>query len=269
MKKILIIMVFLFSLSLFSCGHEHSYGSWSTYKSATCTSSGIQRRTCSCGEFEEKTVSSTGHKYGSWTIERQPTCTVDGIKSKKCSACGDEITETITASHSWQNATCTTPKKCSKCGETDGQELGHSDNGGICSRCGEKLSIDMKTKVGDPDVNSFFGFSYYKNSADGIKLCWQAENISGKTIKYYTITVYFYNSVDDPAASEITGKTSKTMKFVGPVNPSENLIIFNIVDYVPTCRKVLLGEITLEYMDGTVDTGWYGYYTTYHNSSLK
>lgn len=268
MKKIFAILLFLVSLTLFSCGHEHSFGGWSTYQAPSCTSSGMERRVCSCGYYEERTVSSTGHKYGSWTTEREATCTVDGLKVQKCSGCNHEKTEVIVASHSWQNATCTDPKKCSKCGETEGQALGHSDNGGTCSRCGKKLSIDMNTKVGKP-VETGFGFCYYKNSADGIKLCWQAENISGKTVKYYTVTVYFYNSVDDPACSEITGKASKTIKVVGPVNPGETIVLFSIVDYVPTCRKVVIGEITLEYTDGTIDTGWYGHYTTKVNSFIR
>ena len=130
----------------------------------------------------------------------------------------------------------------------------------------------VDTVVGNPNdcsTISAFGFCYYKNSADGIKVCWGGENLSEKTINYYTITIYFYNSVGDPAYSEITGKSSKSIKYVGPVAPGEDLIIFGIVDYVPVCSKVLIGEITLEYADGTSDTGWYGLSTTYKNSSLK
>ena len=152
------------------------------------------------------------------------------------------------------------------------KELGHINNNGYCDRCGEKITIDMTTVVGSPSeckTISFFGFSYYKNSADGIKLCWGGENLSGKTINYYTITIYFKNAVGDPAYSEITGKSSKTIRYVGPVAPNNDLIIFGIVDYVPTCSKVIIGEITLEYSDGTMDTGWYGWSTTRRNSNLK
>ena len=69
--------------------------------------------------------------------------------------------------------------------------------------------------------------------------------------------------------SEITGKSSKTVKYVGPIKPNEDLIIFGIVDYVPACSKIVIGDITLEYSDGTSDTGWYGWSTTYRNSSIK
>ena len=39
-------------------------------------------------------------------------------------------------SHSWKVATCTTPKTCTKCGETEGKELGHSYVDGKCTACG-------------------------------------------------------------------------------------------------------------------------------------
>ncbi len=43
---------------------SHSWGSWSTTKSPTCTSSGTQKRTCSdCGDSETRTVSATGHNW--------------------------------------------------------------------------------------------------------------------------------------------------------------------------------------------------------------
>ncbi len=130
----------------------------------------------------------------------------------------------------------------------------------------------MNTVVGSPndcDSISYFGFCFYKNSVDGIKVCWGGENLSGKTINYYTVTIYFLNAVGDPAYSEITGKSSKTLKYVGPVAPGADMLIFGVVDYVPACSKVVIGEITLEYADGTSDTGWYGWSTTYKNSAIN
>ncbi len=49
----------------------------------------------------------------------------------------EEEKESTPCSHMWIDATCTTPKKCSKCGETEGVALGHSCDIGKCSRCGE------------------------------------------------------------------------------------------------------------------------------------
>ena len=47
------------------------------------------------------------------------TCTAP----KTCSECGE--TEGEPLDHTWQEATCTEPKTCSLCGETEGEPLGH------------------------------------------------------------------------------------------------------------------------------------------------
>ena len=254
----------------------HTGGEWIIDADATCTENGSKHQVCSvCTDtIKTETIKSVGkHSYTS-KVTTAATCTTDGVKTYTCSACQDTYTEKISAKgHSWKSATCIDPKTCSVCNATNGNALGHNTGAnGYCTRCNEKLTIDMNTVVGNPNdcaTTKYFGFCYYKNSADGIKLCWGGENLSDKTINYYTVTVYFYNSVGDPAYSEITGKSSKTIKYVGPVAPGKDLIIYGIVDYVPVCSKVVIGEITVEYADGTSDTGWYGWYTTYKNSAIK
>lgn len=53
------------------------------------------------------------------------------------SGCGHE--------HTWQEASCTQPKTCTECGETEGEPLGHSPTeatvweSSVCSVCGEVL----------------------------------------------------------------------------------------------------------------------------------
>lgn len=251
----------------------HKYGDWTIVKKATCETDGQRSRECSCGEKQTEKIKATGHSYGSWKTTKAASCTKDGVQTRTCS-CGDKEQKAISATgHSWKDATCESAKKCTKCSTTTGSALGHKKGSdGYCTRCGDKLTIDMNTVVGHPDDCSAidaFGFCFYKNSADGIKVCWGGKNLSSKTINYYSVTIYFYNAVGDPAYSEITGKSSKTVKYVGPVAPGDDLIIFGIVDYVPVCSKVAIGEITLEYADGTSDTGWYGWSTTYKNSAIK
>lgn len=47
--------------------------------------------------------------------------------------------------HEWTDATCTAPKTCAKCGETEGEPLGHDAgeasywSAAVCSRCGEEV----------------------------------------------------------------------------------------------------------------------------------
>lgn len=57
------------------------------------------------------------------------TCT----EPSKCS-CGE--TNGNALGHSFSEATCTTAKICTTCGISEGLALGHLLNGGICSRCG-------------------------------------------------------------------------------------------------------------------------------------
>ena len=50
-------------------GSSHSYGSWYTKTSATCTSGGTEERKCSCGATESRSTSALGHNFGSTYYE--------------------------------------------------------------------------------------------------------------------------------------------------------------------------------------------------------
>ena len=50
-------------------GSTHSYGSWYTKTSATCTSGGTEERKCSCGATESRSTSALGHNFGSTYFE--------------------------------------------------------------------------------------------------------------------------------------------------------------------------------------------------------
>ena len=74
-----------------------------------------------------------GHKH----IWMEATCT----EPKTCSECGE--TEGEALGHTWVEATCAAPKTCSVCGETEGEALGHTwveatyEVPKTCSVCGE------------------------------------------------------------------------------------------------------------------------------------
>ena len=173
MKKILItLLIFVMSMTLVSCGHEHIFSSWTTYKTATCTENGIQRRTCSCGEYEEKTVTAKGHSYGSWTIYKSATCTENGIQRRTCS-CGKYEEQKISSSgHSYISATCSTPEKCSKCSATKGSSLGHNYVNGICSRC-----------KGVDETSDEYKYNYLKKKADAL-VSGCAQTVLDRNLKY-------------------------------------------------------------------------------------
>ena len=73
-----------------------------------------------------------GHQH-TW---KDATCT----EPKTCTECGE--TEGSALGHSWRDAICTEPKTCTRCGATEGSALGHSWKDAICTepktctRCG-------------------------------------------------------------------------------------------------------------------------------------
>ena len=50
-------------------GTSHSYGSWYTKTSATCTSGGVEEHKCSCGKTETRSTSALGHNFGTTYFE--------------------------------------------------------------------------------------------------------------------------------------------------------------------------------------------------------
>ncbi len=77
------------------------------------------------------------------TVTKEATCASSGTKKYHCS-CGHYYTETIAiTSHNYSSATCTSAKKCTVCGATLGDALGHNYSNGYCTRCN---SSDPKPK---------------------------------------------------------------------------------------------------------------------------
>jgi len=66
----------------------HSYGEWTTVKSATCISEGQETRICStCGEKETRSIAKTSHNYVTKVIPS--TTTEQGYDLHTCSLCGN------------------------------------------------------------------------------------------------------------------------------------------------------------------------------------
>lgn len=55
--------------------------------------------------------------------------------------------------HEFSSATCTEPKTCVSCGETEGTPLGHTVEIGTCERCGEQQNYDLVAEI-DSDIKS-------------------------------------------------------------------------------------------------------------------
>ena len=153
----------------------HTNGSWSIDAEATCIADGSKHQICAvCKDtIQVETIKSTGkHSYTS-KVTTAATCTTSGVETFTCSACKDTYNEKISAKgHDWKAATCTSPKTCYTCNTTSGSALGHNKGSdGYCTRCYEKITIDMNTVVGNPnecETTSYFGFCYCCNNAQNL-----------------------------------------------------------------------------------------------------
>ncbi len=76
--------------------HSHIWSEWTTERVATCTSYGLESRTCECGKTEERTVAILPHSFDSWHTLTEATCEKPGLLERFCS-CGKRETLEITA----------------------------------------------------------------------------------------------------------------------------------------------------------------------------
>lgn len=129
------------------------------------------------------------------------------------------------------------------------------------------LDTDEEVKnIYYPSLNYYKKGNFYCeiDSAGGVKLNWCANNLTNKTIKYITMTIRLYNRVNDLLPDDY-GQTSIDIRFTGPVEPYGNLWLYTNkpITYADTCQSISIDEMTIEYTDGTIVSGNYGYATTW------
>lgn len=109
---------------------DHTYGEWQIVKEATCTETGLKRRSCKdagCSKIDEVVIPKTAHKYVETVVS--PNCTEQGYTIHVCSVCHDTFKDNYTDALShvpgdWEKALepgCTTEgqevQKCTVCHE--------------------------------------------------------------------------------------------------------------------------------------------------------
>ena len=103
----------------------------------------------------------------------EATCTAP----RTCEGCGE--TEGEALGHIFLEATCESPAICERCGETNGEALGHSTEVGTCSNCNEYQGKDIVETIldkltyanGQADLAftvQVSGSDYYKSFLNGI-----------------------------------------------------------------------------------------------------
>ena len=97
---IAVVSLILVALLLTSCGgkgnHTHEFGEWRQLEPATCTTDGMELRTCECSAGETRKIPAFGHK--TVTVEgTAPTCTTPGLTDGlSCDNCGrSQLDQTV------------------------------------------------------------------------------------------------------------------------------------------------------------------------------
>ena len=98
----------------------HNWGGWVETTHGTCTTPGVETRTCSYNSAHTETragsTDSTNHNYGAWVETTHGTCTTPGVETRTCSY-NSAHTETRTGSidstnHNYGAWNVTTPSTC-------------------------------------------------------------------------------------------------------------------------------------------------------------
>ena len=158
--------------------HTHSYGSWYTKTSATCTSGGTEERKCSCGATESRSTSALGHNYGSWSTVTNATCTSGGSEKRTCSRCSNSETRSTSAlGHNYGSTyfEAVHPHyyghKCSRCGYSE-KTGGNLDYYYLCATCTHLTKPEVTKITGDLVDNSEITIEWTASESDKLANYW-------------------------------------------------------------------------------------------------
>ena len=159
-------------------GSSHSYGSWYTTTSATCTSGGTEERKCSCGATESRSTSALGHNYGSWSTVTNATCTSGGSEKRTCSRCSNSETRSTSAlGHNYGSTyyEAVHPHyyghKCSRCGYSE-RTGGNLDYYYLCATCTHLTKPEVTKITGDLVDNSEITIEWTASESDKLANYW-------------------------------------------------------------------------------------------------
>ena len=174
---------------------------------------------------------------------------------KSCSICGE--TEGDTLPHTWQDATCTEAKTCSVCKATEGEPLGHTWQDATCTEA--KTCTVCKITEGDPA-----GHTWQDATCSAPKTCsvckategkvashkWQeATTESPKTCSVCKATEGSKLKTDPRFTTKATKELQGTWTAQTVVTEEmSNLAGFGDVECVLTLKFGKTGEMTIEVM---------------------
>lgn len=110
------------------------------------------------------------HYKHTWT---EATCT----EPKTCSVCGETEGESL-GGHIWVEATCTEPKTCSRCGETEGKAIGHTWVDVTCTEARHCIVC------GETEGQSLGGHTWVEATCENPKTCSRCGKTEGEVLEH-------------------------------------------------------------------------------------
>lgn len=125
---------------------EHNWSAWTVTTPATCTTKGIETRTCSiCGETETRDIDMIDHTWDDGVVTTEPTCTEKGVKTFTCTVCQATKTEDVAETGHKAADAVRENEVAATC-----IAGGSYDEVVYCSVCKAEISRDAKTTPVDP-----------------------------------------------------------------------------------------------------------------------
>lgn len=122
---------------------KHEMGVWTVKTAATCTTKGVEVRTCANCDYEEtQDIDTAAHTYGDAVIvDNAVDCTGVGTSTKTCTVCGDKLVEDAEAKYT-EHAYAAGTRTLTNC------EIGYLPEVVKCAHCDQ-----TKTLPGLPGIN--------------------------------------------------------------------------------------------------------------------
>lgn len=89
--------------------------------------------------------------------------------------------------------------------------------------------------------------SFEKDGHGNVRLYWIGKNASPKTIRYFSVTVYFLDEKLRVPSDAYTERETR----VGNIAPQEEMVIYSKVGCYPNACFAVIGEVEIKYTDGT------------------
>jgi hypothetical protein len=66
--------------------HVHDWSDWQVTTPATCTTAGVETRTCKLdvNHTDTQAIAELGHDWGEWVVTTPPTTTAEGVETRTC-----------------------------------------------------------------------------------------------------------------------------------------------------------------------------------------